>query len=110
MANNTISVAAGDDKTEINFTLKDSAGSAINLTGMTIRFAIRAEGATSNTNNSNNTCTITSAATGQFKYSFVATDLPAAGVYRGQLKLTFADSKSHLVPVFVYLNCVESFF
>lgn len=109
MSNNSISVVCGDNKTELSFTLKDSANAVVNITGFTIRFAIRKQGAVANTNNANNTCTLVSPTLGVFKYSFVSTDLPSSGTYLGQLIITFTDSKIHKVPVFLKIQAIESY-
>lgn len=109
MSNFTIDVTCTDNKTALNFTLRDSAGTVINITGFTIRLAIRKEGAISNTNNAHNTCTITSAANGQFVYVLNAVDFPSAGTYKGQVHITFSDTLILRVPKFIKFNAVESY-
>jgi hypothetical protein len=105
----TIYVVATDTKPLLNFTLKDSNGIAVNITGCTIRFKIRAQGSATNTNNASNTCTIVSAANGTFYYAFASTDLPSAGTYLGQLQITFADTKVHRVPKNIRIEVTDAF-
>lgn len=109
MANNTIDIVSGDNKTELQFTLKDKTGVAVNISGFSIKFLIRKQGASTNTNTSNNDCTIVTAASGIFKYTFATGDIPTSGTYLGQLQITFSDSKIHKVPVFLRINGIESY-
>lgn len=109
MASNTLDVTCTDNKTALTFTLKDANDTAINITGFTLKFAIRREGATSNTNNAHNTCTITNAASGQFVYVLNAVDFPSAGTYKGQVHITFSDTLTLRVPKFIKFNAVESY-
>jgi hypothetical protein len=109
MSNLSLDVVSTDTKTTLNFTLRDSAGTAINITGFTIKLAIRKEGAGANTNNASNTCTITSAANGQFAYVLHSGDFPTVGTYRGQVHITFSDTLVLRVPTFIKFNVIESF-
>jgi len=107
MSNNSIDVVVGDTKTEITFTLSDSSG-VVNLTGLTINFYIRKQGASTNSN-ATTLCTIVDASLGIFKYTFLANDLPTVGYYLGQLQITFAGPRIHKVPRFLKINAVESY-
>jgi len=109
MANNALEIVVTDNKVEIQFTLKDSSGNAVNITGFTIKFSIRKHGSSTNTNNANNTCTLVTPTSGIFKYAFVSTDIPSAGNYLGQLHITFSDGKIHKVPTFIRLTGIESY-
>lgn len=109
MSSNKVYVGVGDNKTTITFTIKDSADAVLNITGFTIRFKIRKQDGVANTNDGNNTCTLTNASLGIFTYAFAATDLPSAGVYQGQIHITFGDGKTHIVPTFLQIVAIESF-
>jgi hypothetical protein len=109
MASNEILYTCTDTKLKIAFTLKDGSGNLINITGFTIKFSIRKQNATSNTNDSSNTCTLDSPTTGVFSYTFTATDCPTAGTYQGQIHITFVDGKVHRVPKFIQITAIETY-
>lgn len=106
---NTVAMAAADTSQVINFTLQTEAGVAIDITGCTIKLKIRKNGASANTNDSNNTCTHVVSASGTFQYQFVATDLPSSGDYYGQLQITFPTALVHTVPNFIRFTVEEKY-
>lgn len=88
MASNTITLRKGDTAPNIPITCTRS-GSAINLTGATVRFIISDPNG-SRTNSSHSTCTITSATAGTCTYDLASGDIPTAGTYRGDVEITYA--------------------
>jgi hypothetical protein len=80
---------------DINFTVKDSAGVAVNLTGVqSILFRIRQ--ADGSINLLNGTCSVVSATAGTCKYTVLASDFnddSDVGNYVGALVLVYSASK-----------------
>lgn len=85
--------AVGDTAPSILFNMIDDDENAIPITDGVVYAKIRKDGATSNTNDSNNTCTIVSGPNGQARYDFVNTDLPSAGKYYLQLQCTLSSGR-----------------
>lgn len=90
----TIKWVQNDTAPSISISVKNSDGTAYNLTGCTVRLRIRDTDTDTETNsNSNNTCTITSATGGTVTYAPNSTDLPDVKNYAADLEITTASSK-----------------
>ena len=100
----TINLVTGDTLPELNFTLKDSKAAAsgmtldannsatwapISITGGTVRLRLRALGGTAVTANLN--CTITNGNAGKCATNFPAGTLTTAGIFEGEIEITFAN-------------------
>jgi len=100
----TLNLVTGDTLPELTFTLKDSntaaTGStldanddstwaAIDLTGASVRLRIRELGST--TVKSTLTCTVTDASNGKAATDFPSGTLDTAGVFEGELEVTFSN-------------------
>ena len=100
----TINLVTGDTLPELNFTLKDSKAAAsgmtldannsatwapISITGGTVRLRLRALGGTAVTANLN--CTITNGSAGKCATNFPAGTLTTAGIFEGEIEITFAN-------------------
>ncbi len=78
----------GDTAPRLNFTLTQD-GSPINLAGATVLFKFRKQGAASNV--FSRACTIDNAALGTCHFDWQAADLASAGIYVGEVEITFED-------------------
>ena len=88
----TLTLTKNDKGFDINFTVTDSAGNAIDLTGITVKFQL----ATQETfiQKLNGTCTLVNPTQGTCKYTVANEDLNiAAGSYWGALQLDYGDDK-----------------
>lgn len=88
-----ITRVAQDTFPDLPITITDSTNAAVNLTGCTVKFVIQNSATKTETNSAANTCTITSPTAGLASYSFAATDLPSAGVYLCDVRVTFPSTK-----------------
>lgn len=86
--------SVGDTAPSILFNMIDDDENAIPITGGVVYAKIRKDGATSNTNDSNNICTIVSGPGGRARYDFVNTDLPSPGKYFLQLQCTLSSGRT----------------
>lgn len=108
MATN-IDYVCSDNHTSISFTIKDSSGTVVNITGCTIKLSIRKEGASTNTNDSANQCSLDAPTSGIFSYKFNTGDCPTSGQYNAQLTIQFPDTSIHRVPRFITITAIESY-
>lgn len=79
-----------DTSPSIAATLKWSDGSAVNLTGATVKFTMK-KGNTIIVNEA--AVTIVDAATGSVRYDWVAADTKQTGICKGEFEVTFSDGK-----------------
>lgn len=99
----TINLVTGDTLPELTFTLKDSRAAAsgmtldsnnsatwqpINIAGATVRLRLRALGGTAVTANLN--CTIINGSAGKCITNFPTGTLTTAGIFEGEIEITFA--------------------
>jgi hypothetical protein len=89
-------IKQGDVLPVLNDTLTYSDGSAVTLTGATVKFIMRSLTATLPTVNT--TATIVSATAGTVKYAFSATDTATAGRYQGIWQVTFSSGQQMTFP------------
>lgn len=73
---------------DVNFTVQDSSGTAIDLTSSTILFKMAIPFAS--TNKINGSCTIVVAADGTCKYTLQSGDTDTGGVYEAELQITYS--------------------
>lgn len=89
-------IKQGDTKPEIRATLKDANGTAINLTGATVRFHLSAK--VSGTVKVDSPATVISASEGIVQYAWSTGDTDTAGVYNAEWEITFSDGSVQTVP------------
>jgi hypothetical protein len=90
----TVQVKRNDTKDIISYTLTYPDGSAVNLTGASVRF-IMGKGKILL---ANSIATIINAATGQVSYTLTDEDTIAAGVFQAEFEVTFSDGKRKTFP------------
>lgn len=102
----TLKYVQNDTAPSIDFTVT-RAGSAVDLTGATVKFKIKRDDTDARTNDSNNTCTVNSATGGTCTYAFTSGDLPAATTYSCDLEITHASGKVETNPQVVKIVARE---
>lgn len=88
----TIKVVQNDKLYDINFTLQDSNGTAIDLTNATLKFKAQKQGGAS-TLKVDSAMSIVQASAGTCKYTVQATDFDEVGHYYAEIEVTFTGSK-----------------
>jgi len=81
-----LTVVQGDYGYDLNFTLKDSAGTVVNITGGSLKLKAQKKGQTALA--FNGTMTIVSGSAGTCKYTVVNGDFATAGEYYAEIELT----------------------
>lgn len=81
-----IEIVEGDKAYDLNFTLQDYNGNAINLSGSTLSLKVQKEHET--TLKFTGSMTIVSAANGTCKYTVQETDFDAPGTYDAEIEIT----------------------
>jgi hypothetical protein len=95
-------IRKGDTKPVLSYTCTDSAGAAVNITGATVTFVMRAITATGPAVNA--AATIVSGPAGTVSYTFTANDTAVAGPYAGEFHVTFGDGTKQTFPGDGYLE------
>lgn len=92
----TFYIKQDDTSPELQATLKDADGTAIDLTGATVRFHMRQSGST--TAKVDAAATVVTAASGIVKYTWSAADTDTEGRFEGEFEVTYADGSIETVP------------
>lgn len=87
----------GDRLPAYTATLTDSAGTAVNLTGGTVRLSMRELGSTSNKID-NASATVVSATAGTITYAWAAADTNTTGLYFMEAEFTNSGSLERTFP------------
>lgn len=82
-----ITVVQNDTKYDLNFTLQDNAGAAMNLTGATLLF--KAQHQDGDALAFNGSMNIVNAASGQCKYTVQNGDFDQSGEYYAEIEITY---------------------
>lgn len=92
----TFYVKQNDTSPAMLATLQDADGNAVNVTGATVRFHMRAVGST--TVVVDEAATIVTAADGIVRYDWQAADTDTIGSYQAEFEVTYADSSVETFP------------
>ena len=95
-------IKQGDVLPILSDTLTYSNGTAVNLTGASVKFAMRS--ITAMTTTTNTTATVVTAASGTVSYTFTALDTATTGRYQGTWIVTFSGGQQQQFPTDGYLD------
>lgn len=96
----------GDLGRSIRYTLQAPDGSAIDLTGASVRFLM--------SNHETGASVVAAAATivtptsGIVQYDWQANDVLAAGIFDGEFEVTYPDSRTETFPNYSYIEIIIS--
>lgn len=102
MATADFFIKQGDTLPVLSDTLTYSNGSAVNLTGASVNFIMRALTASATTTNA--AATIVTPASGTVQYTFTATDSATAGTYMANWFVTFSGGTTMTFPTDGYIS------
>lgn len=91
----------GDPSPAIKATLKDSAGTAVNLTDAAVKFLTRQRGQT--TNKVDAAATIDNASGGKVSYAWAAVDVDSVGEFDAEWEVTYSTGLKQTFPSDGYL-------
>lgn len=91
----TIYIKRDDTQPDIEATLQYDDGSAIDLSGATVKFIMASQ---SGTVKVNTTATVVDAVAGKVKYQWQTGDTDTAGTYYAEFEVTFPGGKKLTVP------------
>ena len=118
----TLNFVVGDTLPELTFTLKDSntaasgqtldaedstTWAAINITGATVKLRLRAVGSTTLTDT--RTCSVSDGSGGICATNFSTSSFPSAGVYEGELEITFSGGGKQTVNDLIKFKVRDDF-
>ena len=86
-----------DDKPDLVFTITDSAGDPVPLSGSTADFHFSATGSGVLKNSGHTGCTNTDEAGGICKYEWTSGDLDTIGPFEGEVQVTYPNTKVQTV-------------
>jgi hypothetical protein len=92
----TFYVKQNDTSPAMLATLQDADGNAVNVTGATVRFHMRAVGSTQVV--VDEAATIVTALDGLVRYDWQAADTDTIGSYQAEFEVTYADSSVETFP------------
>jgi len=96
-----IKVIQNDKLYDLNFTLQDSGGMAIDLTGSTIKLKVQQIG--SSALKFEGTMSIVSGTEGKCKYAVAATDFDKVGRHYAEIEVTFTSNQILTFPDIVII-------
>ena len=92
----TFYIKQNDTSPSMAATLKDANDAAIDLTGATVRFHMRAVGASQVTVDA--AATLVTPASGTVRYDWQADDTDTVGSYQAEFEVTYADGSIETFP------------
>ena len=95
-------IKENDTSPEYQTTLQDASGTAVDVTGATIRFHMYTQDKT--TAKIDAAATIVTAASGIVKYTWQAGETDTSGWYWGEFEVTYSDSSIETFPNDGYLS------
>ena len=101
MSNYSFNIKQNDTSPALSVVVADSSGTAINITGASVIFKMRAVNSSSLKVNSS--ATITNASNG-VSYTFSASDTDTAGLFQGEFQVTFSGGAIETFPNSEYIS------
>lgn len=89
-------IKQGDRLPELQVTLTDSTGAAVDLAGATVRFHMRA--LNGKTTKVDAAATLVTPAEGVVSYAWMAGDTDTTGSYNAEFEVTFGDGRNQTFP------------
>ena len=102
MSNYSFNIKQNDTRPTLSVVVADSSGTAINITGASVLFKMRAVNSSSLKVNSS--ATITNASNGAVSYTFSASDTDTAGLFQGEFQVTFSGGAIETFPNSEYIS------
>ena len=102
MSNYSFNIKQNDTSPTLSVVVADSSGTAINITGASVLFKMRAVNSSSLKVNSS--ATITNASNGAVSYTFSASDTNTAGLFQGEFQVTFSGGLIETFPNSEYIS------
>lgn len=99
----TVYLKQNDTKPDLQVTVNDDNGDAVDVSGATIAFHMNTTAGVSKVDSAG---AIVTAESGIIKYVWVAGDLDTIATYNGEFQITFSDSSILTVPSKGYLTLV----
>jgi len=97
----TFYMKQNDTQPRMLATLQDGDGTAINLTGASVRFHMRTLGGSTVVDAA---ATIVTAASGLVRYDWVAADTDTVGSYQAEFEVTYSDTTIETFPNSGYIR------
>jgi hypothetical protein len=92
----TFYIKQNDTSPAMLATLQDADGNAVNLTGATVRFHMRAVGGAQVV--VDQSATVVTAIDGLVRYNWIADDTDTIGSYQAEFEVTYADASIETFP------------
>jgi predicted dehydrogenase len=98
----TFYIKQNDTSPKVLATLQNASGSAIDLTGASVRFHMRTLDGSSTVVDA--AATIVTAASGIVRYSWTAPNTATSGSYQAEFEVTYADASIETFPNDTYIS------
>lgn len=104
-----IALVQGDNKPDLNITIKKANGDPVDISTATINFYFRKKGSATVVNTSHTGCTVTDGPNGKCTYEWdnhapiTPLDLAGEGDHEGEVEITFATGDIQTVPAIIKL-------
>ena len=102
MSNYSFNIKQNDTSPTLSVVVADSSGTAINITGASVIFKMRAVNSSSLKVNSS--ATITNASNGAVSYTFSASETHTAGLFQREFQVTFSGGAIETFPNSEYIS------